>query len=506
MIGVLNLLRQQIRAGWRHRWLGLAAAWAICGVGWLAVYNIPNSYESSARLYVDTDAVLTPLLHGLALDNTPLNQLEILQKTLLSRPNLETLISKTSLALNAVTPAAREQLIGRLGREIKIEAQNRNLFSIVYRSNNPQLAQSVVQTILSIYMEKATGSSRSDTENAQQFMTQQIASYEQRLRAAEQRRADFLSKYVEVLPGANGGASRLELVRSELRTLTGDLQDAIARRDLLAANLKTTPPVLTSDPESPIFVGNPTTPLAEAERQLRELRLRYTEKDPDVIEARERVAMLKGGTTGSGTATAEHTRSVVNPVYEQLKLRLIDANAAVESLERQVRETTASRERLEKIIHAEPGLMAEAANIDRDYNVLKTDYDELLSRRESMRIATAADREADKVKISIVDPPDLPRIPVSPKRALLLSGVLIVGIGAGTALAFVLVQLDQSFATIQSLRSLGPPVLGGVSMRESTITTGQAVSTLVFVFGMVLLIAIFGGLVAGVHGLPKVII
>src|SRR5579864_13481 len=130
MIAVLDLVRQHARAGWRHRWLALVLAWAICGVGWLTVYKMPDTYESSARLYVDTDAVLTPLLHGLALDNTHLNQLEILQRTLLSRPNLEKLISKTSLDLTAANPRAREQLVGRLGKDIKIEAQNRNLFSI----------------------------------------------------------------------------------------------------------------------------------------------------------------------------------------------------------------------------------------------------------------------------------------------------------------------------------------------------------------------------------------
>jgi polysaccharide chain length determinant protein (PEP-CTERM system associated) len=501
MIAVLNLLRQHMRAGWRYRWMSLALAWTVCGVGWLTIYMMPDTYESTARLYVDTDAVLTPLLHGLALDNTHLNQLEILQRTLLSRPNLEKLISKTSLDLTAANPRAREQLVGRLGKDIKVEAQNRNLFSILYRNHNPQLAQSVVRTILSLYMEQATGSSRTDTENAQQFMDQQIASYEQRLRAAEKRRADFLSKYVDVLPDANGGASRLELARSQVRTLSGDLQDAIARRNMLVADLKTTPSVLTTDPESPVFVGGATTPLAEAERQLQELRLRYTEKNPDVIQARQRVEMLKGG-SGSGP-TAVHTRSVANPVYEQLKIRLVDANATVTSLERRIRDTTTDRDRLEGIARGEPELQAEATNLDRDYNVLKKDYEELLARRESMRIGAAADREADKMKMSIVDPPVLPRVPATPNRPLLLSGVLLVGIGSGIGLAFVLVQLDQSFATIQSLRNLGRPVLGGVSMRQSAPRKGQVVSALAFLFGVILLIVVLGGLVVGIHGLPK---
>lgn len=504
MIAVLELIHQYARAGWRHRWLALIVAWAICGVGWLAVYKMPDTYESSARLYVDTDAMLTPLLHGLALDNTPLNQLEILQKTLLSRPNLEKLISKTSLDLTAATPAARAKLIEKLGKDVRIEVQNRNLFSIFYRSQNPKLTQSVVRTILSIYMEQAAGSSRSDTENAQQFVNEQIASYEQRLHAAEKRRADFLSKYADVVPGADGGATRLELARSELRTLTGELQDAVARHDLLAKDLKTTTPMLTTDPESPIFVGNVTTPLAEAERQLDELRLRYTDKDPGVIMARHRVEMLKGGSGGNGPM-ASHTRSVANPVYEQLKVRLVDANATIASLERRIRDTTAERGRLEGIVRAEPGLQAEAINLDRDYNVLKKDYDELLARREAMRIAAAADREADKVKMSIIDPPQLPQVPVSPNRRLLFSGVLIAGIGSGIGLAFVLVQLDQSFATIQGLRGLGRPVLGGVSMPRAAPTTSQAVSALVFISGVILLIAVFGGLIAGVHGLPKIV-
>ena len=78
------LLYRHIRGVWRHRWLALTAAWLICGMGWAAVWLIPNQYQSNARLYVDADAVLTPLLRGLAADSAPGGQLELLQRTLLS--------------------------------------------------------------------------------------------------------------------------------------------------------------------------------------------------------------------------------------------------------------------------------------------------------------------------------------------------------------------------------------------------------------------------------------
>ncbi len=88
-----------LRAAWRRRWIGVIIAWWICGLGWVGVYLVPNQFESSARLYVDADAILTPLLKGLAADSAPNSQLEVLQRTLLSRPNLEKLISKTDLDL-----------------------------------------------------------------------------------------------------------------------------------------------------------------------------------------------------------------------------------------------------------------------------------------------------------------------------------------------------------------------------------------------------------------------
>src|ERR1700712_460399 len=120
MESVRTMLFQYLRAAWRRRWLGVVVAWLVCGVGWVGTYTIPNQYESNARLFVDADAILTPLLRGLAADSAPPPQLEILPRTLLSNPNMEKLISKTDLDLSLVGPSDRERLSGRLSAEIKV--------------------------------------------------------------------------------------------------------------------------------------------------------------------------------------------------------------------------------------------------------------------------------------------------------------------------------------------------------------------------------------------------
>ena len=113
----------------------------------------------------------------------------------MSRPNLEKLIAKTDLDISITGPSDRERLLSRLAREVQVRSQTRNLFTITYRSTNPRLAHDVVQTLLTLFVEAATGSNRSDMENARRFLEHQISSYEQQLRAAEKRRADFRTKY-----------------------------------------------------------------------------------------------------------------------------------------------------------------------------------------------------------------------------------------------------------------------------------------------------------------------
>ena len=156
--------------------MGVVVAWLVCGVGWVGVYLIPNQFEVSARLFVDADAILTPLLRGLAAKSAPATQLEILQRTLLSRPNMEKLISKTDLDLTVNSPADRERLISRLADTIHVVPQTKNLFTITYRDPSPKMAHDVVQTLLTIFVESATGNNRSDMDNARHFLEHQIAS------------------------------------------------------------------------------------------------------------------------------------------------------------------------------------------------------------------------------------------------------------------------------------------------------------------------------------------
>ena len=520
MDSVRVMLAQYLRAAWRRRWMGVIIAWLVCGVGWVAVYAIPNQFESGARLFVDADAVLTPLLRGIAADSAPTTQLEILQRTLLSRPNLEQLVSKTDLDLTLNGPSDRERLLTRLGTEIKVNPQTKNLFTITYRDKNAKLAHDVVQTLLTIFVESATGGSRSDMENARRFLERQIQSYEQQLRAAEKRRADFRARYIEILPADNNpNVPALEAARTVAQVLEGKLQDTVISRDALKQEVENTPPMLVVESGGPNgFPGMPVTPvqksrLQEAEEQLKMLLLKDTAQHPDVIAQRKLIESLRSDANGTAAISAAKDaktasdaairdnnantvkRSVPNQVYDQLKVKLIEADTTVISLQRQRDDAVRYRDRLEKVQREQPGLIAEYQNMDRDYNVLKHNYEELLGRLQSANIAQAADTQADKVKLQIIDPPEIPRLPVAPNRMLLVTGVLLGGMGTGVGMTILFGQLDRSFSTVDELRSLGLPVLGGISVLGLMPLRQRLMAVLRFGSAVAVLVGIYGGLV-----------
>ena len=492
------LVKKQLKAAWRYRWPAIFLGWLVCAAGWVGVMKIPNVYEADARLYIDADAILTPLLRGISMDSSLQAQVDLLSRTLMSRPNLERLVSKTDLNLQVDTPAQKQALVARLSTDIKLVPQTRNLFVISYRNESPKLAYDIVQAMLTAFVEGKAGNNRNDLENANRFIEGQIAFYERQLRESERRRAEFRARYTDLLP-SDGGTSRLQGAVEAVRSLSGQIADSQARRVALAKELAGTPPLLVA--EATGGGGGGGSPRLEAEEQkLREMRLRLTDAHPDVVGQKQLIAAMRSGKLGrepgdTSRAPVANAPAVPNPVYEQLKVRLVDTDASISSLQRQLADATKERDRLETIAKSAPGLQAEALNLDRDYGVLQTNYSALLARRESMRISAAAEANADQVKIQVIEPPLVPTVPVAPQRSKLVTGVLFAGLAAGIGLALVLVQLDQSFHTTDDLRNLGYPVVGGVSLLGATVPLmRRLVSVSSFAVALIVPCLIYGGL------------
>ncbi len=239
------------------------------------------------------------------------------------------------------------------------------------------------------------------------------------------------------------------------------------------------------------------------------LLLKDTDAHPDVIAQRKLIESLRSGAARGGgrqpagkdaaagrdAAAGGVKHSVPNPVYDQLKVKLIEAGSTRWSrCSGSGTRRCAYRDRLEKVQREQPGLIAEYQNMDRDYTVLRRNYEELLGRLQSANIAQAADTQADKVKLQVIDPPEVPRLPVAPNRLLLVSVRAGGRDAAGIGMTVLFGQLDRSFSTVDDLRALGLPVLGGISILGLVPLRLRLMAVMRFGAAVAVLVCIYGGL------------
>ena len=514
----LQQLLDHGRGMWRFRRLALIVAWVVCMVGWLVVLALPPVYEAKARVYVDATAVLRPLLQGIAVDQDVGAQLNFVRQAMLSRPHLERVAQDNDLFLTARTPEQREAVLTELAKKIAIEAavqgDNNNrrdgstLFSISYTGAKRDTALNVVRTLVNSFLENTIGGKRTGSESAQQFLEKQIKDYDQRLADAEARLAAFKKKYVGLSPGGQGDFfTRLQAEQDAIQRTQASLTNALNRRGVIARQLQGEQAVLAAPvvPGQPALATSTSVKIQETEARLQELLLRYTEKHPDVIATQETLRELKSrqqqeieAMRRSAAAGQSVAGMVANPVYQAAQAQLNQVDVEIASLRSELAVHQQNATQLRGLMDTAPEAEAEYARLTRDYDVVKAQYNELVSRLDRARISEQAE-ETGVVRFEVIDPPSVSLTPVAPNRPLLIALVLLVGLGVGGALAFLLSQTRPVFDNVRSLAELTAlPVLGAVSRiwrerhrlqrRREVLQVATAGAALFGVFVVVLLL------------------
>jgi len=497
---IIQQVLNYLRGIWRFRWYAMLLAWVIPMAAWVVVAKMPDQYQASARVLVDTDSILRPLLRGLAVQSNVGQRISLMTRTLLSRPNLEKIARMTDMDLSAKTPAEMESLLDGLAKKIRISSARRaNLYTISFQHKNPETAKDVVNALLTIFVESTLGETRQDSNTAQKFLVRQIKEYEARLVEAENRVKEFKRTNMELMSGAGQDYfESLQGTRVQLKTAQLELEEAINRRDELKRQLAGEEPVFG-------FGNSASTPhrldgrIEKLEVRLDDLLLQFTERHPDVIAVRATLKSLE--------ATREKELKIApvfqsqqenmqrNPVFQQTKISLGQAEATAASLRIRVKEFKQRVEALSSKVDTIPEIEAQLKSLNRDYALNKKNYDALLSRLESAKLSEKAEQTGDDVKFKVVDPARAPLEPSGPDRLMLNTLGLLAGIAAGIGLAFLLSQIRPAFYDRRTLQEyIGVPVFGVVSrlwtpelLRRKRLEFGA------FIGVGIILIALFGG-------------
>lgn len=469
----IQMVLDYIKGIWIKKRFIIMSSWLIVPLGLFLIAQLPDVYESRAKVYADTRSMLKPLLRGLAIQSDPDVEIQLIAKTLLSRPNLEEIARNTDMDISANTPQEFEDLISGLKADINFSTGGQeNIYTISYTNKDPQIAKRVVSATLDKFVESSLGQNRKDSDSASKFLEEQLEEYAQRLEASEQRLATFKKQYGDLLPGSgNSYYNEVASLKSQIESIELELSEKQTQLESLKNKF-----AASTNIEHQSDNSNITTQYDERIKQLQanldDLQIRFTDRHPDVVQTREKLehleaqrkseiedmmASLADGQIASGGLSDNAIVQDITILMNNLESNIVSLNVRRQNYQDKLDE-------LEQKLDLIPDIEAKQTALNRDYGITKQKYEELLTRKESADLSRKADLSAEEVQFRIVEPPVVPLKPTGPKRAIFYTVILILGFAVGIVIAFLVSQLNPVVVNANVLTELTQrPVFGLVT-------------------------------------------
>lgn len=465
MAEIQALILNFLKALGKYRWHAVSIAWLVALIGWAIVLRLPNQYETSARVYVDTQSILKPLLSGMTTLPNLDQQVMFMRQTLISRPNVERVMRDTDLDVRAKDSAAKDKMVDDLMAKIKIAGTPRDdIYTISYTSTDAKLGKDVVQALLTIFVEGSFGGKKQDSDKAIQFIDDQIRGTEEKLAAAENKLKEFKIKNMGLLPREGGDFSgRVASANDALSQARLELAEAEQSRNAIRRRM-------TGGGGASAGGGGMIDPelearIAAAQKTLDTLRLQYTEEHPDIIATKRLVDQLQARKREEAKKTRPDPGVAASPMMQQLTVSLSDAESRVAALRARVSEYSNRVATLSSQRVTAPEIEAQLVQLNRDYDINRENYQKLVERREQAKLSGELSSATDMLTFRVVEPPIAATKPSGPNRLALFSGVFLLSLVAGLVGAFLMSQVRPTFLSHAALREVtGYPVLGSVNM------------------------------------------
>ena len=461
------MISTETQVGWqdylalvmRRRWYFIIPCLISVAVAMAIGMGLPKIYRADTLMLVQDQQVINPLIRGLAVSTPVSERMRILREELLSWTSLSRLSRELKLDRDAKSPLAFEGLIKRLQKDIIVQMRGHDLVTISYENPDPKLAQTLVNTLTTIYMNRNVESQSAETGTAIQFLDSEMAVYKKKLEDSERALRDFKELYVMQMP-----------VATQLNQQVIESQIALAQ--LLVDNTEEHPRVV------------------ETKRQIQELKIKRNEEIKHVITSaiakghdpkiyQDMIKALDDSTSDESiqNPTARAAKEAYHAWVQRLDSPLAIPLATTATPQMQVVTTEGvDGNAIELVGNAATSLSLapreeqELARLTRDYEVHARTYQSMQERLERANITQRLGESDEGTKFKVLEPARLPLRPVRPDLVKLFLLSLCLGVFFGAALAFIVEYLDQSFQSAEDAEAaLELPVLGTIS----TIVTEQ---------------------------------
>ncbi|MDX6532017.1 MAG: protein tyrosine kinase modulator [Blastocatellia bacterium] len=471
----------------KRKWLILLPMVAIGLSIAYAVYRLPDVYESVTLIVVKPSTLPNTVVPTVA-EETLTRELTSISQVVTSRSSLQPLMEKYDLFHEErLRGEPMELLIDQMRKQIKVEVNTTrneitNGFNITYRGRDPKSTQIVAAELASKYIDEQTKGTVNAGASAKQFIEEQVRTAKDELDTIDTQRLTYLQQNMNNLPSQSQAlVGRLTGLHEEQKAL---IAEQGRQRDLGAAYRSQLADITKSyDQEIALSAENTTDPKttqawaelvrrrAELEANQQSLLTQYKPKHPDVLSNQSQIDSVKRSQDQMiadwKARIDERKQKLTNlsdPRILSLKTQITMVDSDSDRTQKLLTETNAQIADLTGRINAIPTAEVGLEAIDREYQTKKLNYDNLLAQQQKIVVGADAAKDFQGGGIQVVDPANLPAMPVAPKRFVLTAAGFGIGLAVGLMLALA-VEARRLF-TIQTTEDAkhytGLPVLASI--------------------------------------------
>jgi polysaccharide chain length determinant protein (PEP-CTERM system associated) len=446
----------------RRKWLALLAFAVPLAIGLTVVAALPSVYRATVTVLVIRQEIPEKLV-STTVTSAVETRLKTISQEILSRPRLEALRQRFGLYTDLQKRIPADQVIERMrsdihleikGMDTRSESQAPVAFTLSYQGTVPKTVADVANTLASYYIEENVKARGLQASGTAEFLRAQLEQTKQRLDLLERNVSEFKRRHLGELPQQmEANLATLERLQMQLRLNADGQTRAQERRSFLSAQLSETGSLSFAGPGGGASGAPESGParLARLQQTLAELRSRYSDKYPDVLQTQSEIAALtrelKDAKAKGGSEPASSVVSNTSP----LKGALTEAETELKVLRAEESHLRASiaayQQRIEKI----PEREQEYKELARDYETTRDVYQSLLKRHGDAQIAESMEQGQKSEQFRIIEAAAVPTRPIAGPLKLLLI-VFVVAIDLAAAAVIVAEKLDGSFHTIEQVR------------------------------------------------------
>jgi polysaccharide chain length determinant protein (PEP-CTERM system associated) len=463
----------------KHRWLVIIPFCLAMILGIYLAFALPRTYQASTLILIKPQQVPQDYVQSAIAAANIESRIRSISAKILSQANLQKIIDQFNLYSN---PEQKdmfiEDKIADLRSLIVIQLQETDkrqresdAFYISFQWPDPLKVAAVANSLAAIFINEDLKEREAGAVDTTQFLDEQLRAMRERLKEYETQVMGYRKRYMGELPEQLESNLRiLDTLQKQLSEREERLRDEKNRLTSVEIEIRTQKEALAGG--AIVSEKGEALTLPQLKNQLYTLQSTYTDKHPDVIRLKAKIADMEAklksgqldspGETNTDAAMSEEQLLSSKMLGEQIrrqreiKTEIMDLGEDIRKLKNEI---WLYQQRIERTPKREEELMA----LNRDYQNIRQSYSSLLNRKLEADVAVNMEKKQKGEQFSILQSAQVPLSPVFPNLKILFILAVIGAFSVGFGLIFMLDYFDTSLKDPGEFESdLGVSVLATI--------------------------------------------